>query len=316
MKILITGANGFVGGAVAQRLSQVDGFHARAATRGGTTVFTGNIEHVLVGALGPDAVWQSALEGIDAVVHTAARVHIMSDKAGDPLAKFRHANVTGTLNLARQAAIEGVKRFIFISSIKVNGEMTSPGKPFTADDRPAPEDPYGVSKMEAEQGLMAMSDETGMEVVIIRPVLVYGPDVKANFLRMMHWLNKGIPMPLGAIRNKRSLVALDNLVDLIVTTLTHPAAVNQIFLVSDGEDLSTTDLLRRLGDALGKSPLLLPVPAWMLHSAARLVGKKDISQRLCSSLQVDIDKTRSLLGWTPPLSVDEALHRAARHFLE
>jgi UDP-glucose 4-epimerase len=215
------------------------------------------------------------------------------------------------LNLARQAAAAGLRRFVFVSSIKVNGEATQLARPFIADDAPAPLDAYGVSKMEAEQGLREIARQTGMEVVIIRPPLVYGPGVKANFAAMMRWLKRGVPLPLGAIHNQRSLVALDNLVDLILTCLTHPAATNQTFLVSDGEDVSTTELLRRMGQAMGKTARLLPVPASWLKVAASLVGKGDVAQRLCGSLQVDISKTRELLGWVPPVSLDEGLRRAA-----
>jgi len=266
--------------------------------------------------LAPETNWLIALSGVRAVIHTAARVHVMGNFAGDTLAEFRRVNVAGTLNLARQAVDAGVRRFVFISSIKVNGEQTLPGRPYAADDVPAPVDPYGISKHEAEQGLRQLAQETGMEVVIIRPVLVYGPGVKANFYSMMRWLYKGIPLPLGAIHNQRSLVALDNLVDLIVTCVDHPAAANQTFLVSDGEDLSTTELLRRTAAALGKPARLIPVPAWVLQASARLLGKEDFAQRLCGSLQVDISKTRSLLGWSPPIIVDEALYKTAQHFLQ
>jgi UDP-glucose 4-epimerase len=235
----------------------------------------------------------------------------MADKAADPLEEFRRVNVQGTLNLARQAAAAGVRRFVFISSIKVNGEATQLGRSFTADDAPAPLDAYGVSKMEAEQGLRELAAQTGMEVIIIRPPLVYGPGVKANFAAMMRWLQRGVPLPLGAIHNQRSLVALDNLVDLIVTCHTHPAAANQTFLVSDGEDVSTSELLRRMGQALDRPARLLPVPQSWLKLAAAMVGKSDVAQRLCGSLQVDISKTRQLLSWTPPLSLDQGLKRAA-----
>jgi len=240
----------------------------------------------------------------------------MHEQAADPYVEFRRVNVEGTLQLARQAAVAGVRRFVFISSIKVNGEDTTQGIPFSPDGAREPKDAYGTSKCEAEQGLQALAAETDMEVVIIRPVLVYGPGVKANFLSMMRWLSRGIPLPFGAIHNKRSLVALDNLVDLIVTCIDHPAAANQVFLVSDGEDLSTTDLLRRMASALGKPARLLPVPAWLLEFGARLLGKQDLAQRLCGSLQVDISKTRELLGWTPPVSVDEGLRKTAQYFLE
>jgi UDP-glucose 4-epimerase len=240
----------------------------------------------------------------------------MADTVSDPLQEFRRVNVQATLNLARQAAAAGVRRFVFVSSIKVNGESTQPGSAFTADDAPAPLDAYGISKMEAEQGLRQIALQTGMEVVIIRPPLVYGPGVKANFAAMMRWLKRGVPLPLGAIENQRSFVALDNLVDLIVTCLIHPAAANQTFLVSDGEDVSTTELLRRMGQALGCTARLLPVPASWLKLAADMLGKADMAQRLCGSLQVDISKTRQLLGWQPPLSLDSGLKKAAKAMKE
>jgi len=241
----------------------------------------------------------------------------MNEDAGDPLAEFRRVNVDGTLRLARQAAEAGVRRFVFVSSIKVNGEHSQPGHPFTADEIPAPGDPYGVSKCEAEAGLRALSQETGMEVVIIRPPLVYGPGVKANFLAMMRWLQRGVPLPLGGVTaNRRSLVFLDNLVDLIVTCIDHPAAANQTFLVSDDEDLSTAALLRRMAAALGRPARLVPVPAGLIVFGAKLIGRPGIAQRLCGSLQVDIGKTKAFLGWAPPISVDEGLRRTAEHWLE
>jgi len=254
--------------------------------------------------------FSEALAGITTVVHLAARAHIMRDTAADPLTAFRAVNVEGTLNLARQAVESGVKRFVFVSSIKVNGEATKLGMPFSADDMPAPLDPYGVSKMEAEQGLRQIAAETGMEVVIIRPPLVYGPGVKANFAALMRAVQRGWPLPLGAVHNQRSLVALDNLVDFIVTCLSHPQAANQTFLVSDGHDLSTTELVRGLARAAGVPARLLPVPVWALQAGASLLGKGDVVQRLCGNLQVDISKASNLLGWVPPVSVDEGLRRA------
>lgn len=310
--VLLTGASGFVGSAVLRRLI-MDGVTVTAAVRHGANVPEQAAHTVWFDAF-DTTNWHENCVGIDAVVHCAARVHVMNDVETDPLAAFRKVNVQGTLNLAEQAAQAGVRRFIFISSIKVNGEGTLPGKPYTADDTPEPSDPYGISKMEAEQGLLALAERTGMEVVIIRPVLVYGPGVKANFLNMMRWLDNGVPLPFGAINNRRSLVALDNLVDLIVTSINHPAAANQIFLVSDGEDLSTTQLLRRTAAALGRPARLLPIPAWMLSTAARLLGKKALSQRLCGSLQVDIQKAVTLLQWSPPVSVDNALASVAAQY--
>ncbi len=308
--VLVTGAAGFIGRALVDRLLG-EGVPTVAAVR---RPLTGG-RMIAVGDIGPHTDWRGALAGVDCVVHLAARVHVMHERAADPLAEFRKVNVDGTLALARQAVAAGVRRFIFVSSIKVNGEGTAPGRPFAADDAPAPADAYGISKLEAERSLLALAAETGMQIVIIRPVLVYGPGVKANFRGMMAWLNKGVPLPLGAIDNRRSLVALDNLVDLILTCMNHPAAAGQVFLVSDGEDLSTTELLRRMGAALGRPARLLPVPAAWLDGAARLLGKGAVAQRLCGSLQVDIEKTRRLLDWTPPVTVDEALRETARHFL-
>jgi len=262
---------------------------------------------VVVGDLGPDTDWSSALEGVDAVVHLAARVHVMDEEAEDPLAEFRRVNVAGTDNLARQAAEAGVKRLVFLSSIKVNGEVTQPGNPFTVEDAPAPQDPYAVSKFEAEEALRRVEKETGLEVVIIRPPLVYGPEVKGNFLRLIQLVQKGYPLPLGRVNNKRSLVALDNLVDLILTCLDHPGAAGQTFLVSDGEDLSTPELVRKIARAMGKKPRLVPVPLVMLRLAGRITGKSAEVERLVGSLQVDIGHTCETLGWQAVVSVDEAV---------
>jgi nucleoside-diphosphate-sugar epimerase len=234
----------------------------------------------------------------------------MQDDAADPLDAYRLVNVEGTLNLALQAAAAGVRRFVFVSSIKVNGEATSPRRPFTADALPAPLDPYGVSKLEAEQGLRELEAKTSMEVVIVRPPLVYGQGVKANFASMLCWVARGIPLPLGAIHNARSMVTLDNLVDLLVTCLKHPAAAGHTFLVSDGEDVSTSELLRRTAHAMGRKAFLLPIPTFMLDWGAALLGKRAVAQRLCGSLQVDIEKTRHLLGWNPPLTLDQGLKKA------
>ncbi len=268
-----------------------------------------------MGGLSAETDWTVVLRSVDQVVHLAARVHVINDKSMDPLAEFRQVNVEGTANLARQAAAAGVRRFVYLSSIKVNGEFTQEGHPFTADDTPAPEDPYGVSKHEAEQALRQIAADTTMEVVIIRPPLVYGPGVKANFESMMRWLSRGVPLPLAVVtKNRRSLVALDNLVDLSMTCLSHPAAANQTFLVSDGEDLSTAGLLRRMGAALGHPARLFYVPPLMLKIGAHAVKKTGIYQRLCGSLQLDITKTRRLLDWIPPVSVDEGLRRAAEGF--
>ena len=313
MTTLVTGANGFVGSALCARLYR-DGVSVRGAVRAPKLPPDG-VEAVAIDSLSSDTDWTAALRNVEQVVHLASRVHVMNDKSSDSLAEFRRVNVEGTSALARQAAAEGVKRFVFLSSVKVNGEFTEAGHPFTADDVPAPEDPYGVSKHEAEQLLRQISAETGMEVVIIRPPLVYGRGVKANFAAMMRWLARGFPLPLAAVtQNRRSLVALDNLVDVIVTCLNHLAAANQTFLVSDGEDLSTAELLKRMGSAMGHPARLFYVPPAMLKLGATVLSKRGIYQRLCGSLKLDINKTRQLLGWTPLVSVDEGLLRAAEGF--
>jgi nucleoside-diphosphate-sugar epimerase len=313
MRVLVTGATGFVGHALVRRLLEGGDTRVRALVRRPQVPVPG-LESVVMPQLSEAGDWRAALHGIDVVVHLAARVHVMREQDADPLAAFRQANVALTLALARAAAAQDVRRFIFISSIKVNGEHTPVGRPFTAQDLPDPQDPYARSKLEAEEGLAQLSAGHPMQLTVIRPPLVYGPGVGANFRTLMRWLQRGIPLPLGAIHNRRSLLALTNLIDLIRTCLDHPAAANRTLLASDGEDLSTTELLRRLGAALGCPARLLPVPAAVVEGLATLVGQRAVAQRLCESLQVDGAATRALLDWQPPLRVDEGLAETAAAF--
>lgn len=317
MKILVSGATGFIGSSLIDKLIFYRIYEPIAAVRKNSKNNFFDCPIMEIGELGQLIAFPSFKNNIDVVVHAAARVHLMKDNSSDPLEEFRRVNVNGTMQFARQAAAAGVKRFIFLSSIKVNGECSALGSPFTPNQIPAPRDPYGVSKHEAEIGLRTLSEETGMEVVIIRLPLVYGPGVKANFLSMMNWLQRGVPLPLGDVRkNRRSFVFIDNLVSMIITSMEHPAAANQTFLVSDDEDLSTSELLRRMALALGRPSRLILVPTNLITFGARLIGRPDISQRLCGSLQVDIRKTKDLLGWAPPVSVEEGLRQTAAHFLK
>jgi nucleoside-diphosphate-sugar epimerase len=314
MKILVTGANGFVGKSFcAELLNQ--GHEVRAAVRT-KVVPIKNVEVTIVGEIDSGTDWSTALRDVDVVVHLAARVHVMHDTVVDPLAEFRKVNVDGTLHLALQAAKAGVKRFIFISSVKVNGEHTTLGRPFTEEDVANPQDAYGVSKLEAEQGLLQIAQQTGMEVVIIRPPLVYGTGVKANFANMMRAVKRGIPLPLGAIHNKRSFVYVGNLVSLIAKCIDHPAAANQVFLVSDGRDLSTTELLRECASALDVKARLLPVSQKLIEVGAAMLGKRAVARRLCDNLQVDITKAQTLLGWEPPVSVVDGLRITAQELIQ
>jgi nucleoside-diphosphate-sugar epimerase len=309
MKLLVTGANGFVGRALCDALRR-NGHEVAAGVRRPC----GLANEVNMPALDADwAIWESAQPSLtcDVVVHLAARVHVMHAAGSVATSLYRSVNTIATLTLARAAANAGVQRFVFLSSIKVNGEGTSADQPFTAAESTTPQDPYGISKMEAEQGLRHIAAESGMEVVIVRPPLVYGPGVKANFASMMRAVQRGIPLPLASVtHNRRSFVALDNLVDLLITCIDHPAAANQTFVVSDGEDLSTADLLRRLGHAMDKPARLFPAPPLLLQLCANVLGKGDMAQRLLGNLQVDISHTRDTLNWSPPISVDEGLRRA------
>jgi nucleoside-diphosphate-sugar epimerase len=310
-KVLVTGASGFVGSVLAQTLERENGIPVRRAYRSAASGPDG-AESVTVGDIGPATDWSDALTGIDAVVHCAARVHVMDDDGStDSLAQFRKVNVQGTRHLARQAAIAGVRRFVFVSSIKVNGETTTGLPPFMHSSRPAPADAYGISKWEAEQELWDIAQQSGLEVVVVRPPLVYGPGVKANFLRLMQAVDRGIPLPFGAVRNQRSMVFVKNLTDLLTKCVTHPRAVSRTFLVSDGQDLSTAALVAQLATALNKKARLVNVPPSLMHSLAALVGKRNMADRLLGSLQVDIAHTRDELDWKPPFTVEEGLKATA-----
>ena len=317
MRLLVTGATGFVGQALCARLKQ-DKMALRAAVRSPIAALSAPA-HTIVGEINGATDWQKALHGVTDVIHLAARVHVMIDRAKDPLSEFRRVNVQGTLNLAQQAAAAGVRRLVYVSSIKVNGEATPAGQAFCESDVPNPQDAYAVSKHEAEQVLYQVAAQTGMEVVVIRPPLIYGPGVKANFAALMQAVQQGWPLPFGAVHNLRSLVALDNLVDFVLTCSVHTLAANQTFLISDGHDLSTADLVRGLAQVAGVSARLIQIPTVVLNGAGRLFSLfslGDAIEKLCSNLQVDIAKAQGLLGWRPPVTVKLAVRPSswpARH---
>lgn len=314
--VLVTGGSGFLGQALLQKLLVSGRRPLIAAVRRNKTDFPAEVMVEWVGELSSSTDWTACLQGVGVVIHCAARAHVMKGEIGDPLLDYRRVNVQGTLALAEQAVKAGVHRFVYISSIKVNGEQTASNIPFRAEDIPAPEDAYGISKLEAEQGLLALARNTGMEVVIIRPPLVYGPGVKGNFASMVRWVRKGMPLPLGAVHNNRSLVALENLVDFMALCADperSPRAANEVFLISDGEDVSTTELLRKVAKAYNVASRLLPIPVICIQTLARLMGKRVVADRLLGSLVVDSSKARGLLGWKPVFSMDEQLKVMALH---
>jgi nucleoside-diphosphate-sugar epimerase len=319
-RVLITGADGFVGKAVFRRLLE-SGLTPRAGLRNASlwpalkAATLGLDEFATIGDLGANPDLRLPLDDVSAVVHLAARVHIMHDNVLNPLNEFRRVNVGGTAALARAAAAQGVRRFVFVSSVKVNGESTA-GKPFTEGDLPAPQDPYAVSKWEAEEVLRGISVETGLEVAIIRPPLVYGPGVRANFLRLMRLVERGLPLPLPNTNNRRSLIGVENLADCLVRCVMHPGAANHTFMVSDGQDVSTRELVARLAPSLGRSARFLPVPELALRLAARLVGKQSAINRLLGSLEIDSSKVRRTLEWEPPVTLSCGLESTARWYLE
>lgn len=308
MKILISGFSGFIGyKLLAELIDQECILIGRIPPKSNFPFF----EFDIASSNSDDLV--ESLSEVKTLIHLAARVHIMNDSSSDPLAEFRAVNTEGTLNLARQAAEAGVKRFIFLSSIKVNGESTSGHQPFTAFDVRSPEDAYGQSKSEAEEQLLALGKETGMEIVIIRPPLVYGEGVKANFASLMKLVGKGFPLPFRAInQNKRSLVSVYNLVDLIKVCIDHPKAADQVFLVSDDDDMSTSRMVALMAKVQGKANLSLPVPVWCFKLAGKIFKKEAVVDRLVGSLQLDIEHTKNTLDWAPPYSVEHGFALAAK----
>jgi UDP-N-acetyl-alpha-D-quinovosamine dehydrogenase len=317
--ILVTGANGFVGRALCDE-AIAEGFQVKGATRCACH-FDSGVEDVIVGNIDGDTDWTAALNGIKVVIHLAARVHVMREDADDPLAEFRRVNMIGTEHLARSAATSGVKRMVYVSSIKVNGEETAPPHPrplplgtmeyFSEQDVPAPQDTYAVSKWEAEQALLRVAQETGLQVVIVRPPLVYGAGVKSNFAQMMSAVVRGIPLPLASVHNRRDLLYVGNLVDALITCAAHPAAAGQTYLVSDGESVSTPELLRRLAAALSVPSRVFPCPPALLKLAGKLTGKSTQIERLLGSLRVNSEKICRELNWKPPYSMRQGLQATA-----
>lgn len=307
--VLITGASGFVGRSLCAKMLGRE-YRVRAAIRSPNQLPAG-VERVTVGAVDGGTDWTDALRGVDTVIHLAARVHVMKDTSTDPLAEFLKVNLHGTENLARQAVRAGVKRLVYVSSIKVNGEETRDGKKYSATDLPAPQDPYGVSKYAAEQALHQVAGETGLEIVIVRPPLVYGPGVKGNFVQMLDAVSRRIPLPFASVHNHRSLVYVGNLADALMSCATHPAAAGQTYLVCDGEDISTPDLLRQLATAMGVPSRVFPCPPSLLWLVGKLTGKSQQLERLLGSLQVDGDKIRRDLSWAPPYSLRQGLQITA-----
>jgi len=314
-KVFITGSTGFIGKAILDELVSRGHYLLSVLVRTGSASLTHPFSSVqcIQGDLQDIEAWSAHLEDVDVVIHAAAKTQVLGGKSSIK-EMYRKSNVKATLDLATIAARSGVRRFIFLSSVKVNGEQTLYGKPFTIDDTPAPTDMYGITKLEAEQGLLNIAASSGMEMVILRPPLVYGPHVKGNFLKMLEWTEKGVPLPLGRIKNKRSLVGLHNLIDLICVCISHPGAANRIFMVSDDNDISTPDLLKKLADKFGNKVNLLPIPAKLILAAATVLGKKSSGERLVGSLCVDIAETKKVLTWHPPFSMDHELNETVNWY--
>lgn len=309
-EVLVTGATGFIGRHLLARLLR-DGHAVRGTfrTRGPGAPLPAGAAAVPIEAIGPETEWGHLLAGVDTVFHLAARVHVMKEPGGDPLALYREVNVAGTARLARQAATAGVRRLVFLSSVKAHGEETR--EPYREDSPLAPRDPYGISKMEGEEALRRIEREAGLEIVILRPPLVYGPGVKANFLALLRWVDRGWPLPLASTRNARSLIYVGNLVDALTRCGDDPRAAGKTYLVSDGEDVSTSGLVRSMAAALGRPPRLVPFPTGALTLAGRLTGRRATVERLVGSLRVDAARIRRELGWSPPWSLEEGLRQTA-----
>lgn len=312
MRVLVTGATGFVGNTLARHLAAKGVNEVVAPVR--RPLDLRGITTPIIGEIGPDTAWAPLLEGVESIVHCAGRAHQMVDRAADPLAAFRSVNTAGTLHLAEAAAVAGVRRFVFVSSAKVHGEEGSAGRAFSELDPPAPADPYAVSKWEAEEGLRQLARESGLEVVILRPPLVYGPDPKANMLRLLQLVERGVPLPFGAVRNRRSMVGLGNLVSAIDAVLHHPIAAGRAYLVSDGEDVSTPELIRQLAAAMGRSARLLPVPPMVLRALGRIAGRGGDLDRLLGSFELDSSRIRDELGWRPPAALTHGLAIMVRSY--
>lgn len=314
MRILVTGANGFVGRALYEALVSSN-HHVVACARKKRGPGPADLGYLHVPAINGATEWQSYLSGVEVVIHLAARVHVMQDAAENPLSTFQEVNLHGTANLARQAAAAGVRRFIYVSSIKVNGEYTG-SHPFTEANEPQPQDPYAVSKWQAEQALHEIGRETGMEIVTVRPPLVYGPGVKANFYSLMKLVSKRLPLPLGSIRNRRSMIYVENLADALMLCATHPAAAGQTYLVSDGEAVSTPQLVKEIAVAMRRPDRVFPFPLSVMRFCARMIGRSSAVDRLTQSLEVDSSKIRKELGWRPPYSMQQGLQVTADWFLQ
>ena len=314
MRILVTGAGGFVGRPLCRELFR-RGYQVTGAMRSRGQLSTAG-ETVVVGEIDASTKWADALKGVDTVIHLAARVHVMKDKAADPLTEFLKVNLYGTANLAQQAVNTGVKRLVYVSSVKVNGEQTAGGQFFSEMDEPDPQDPYAVSKLQAEQVLQNIAGESGIEIVIVRPPLVYGPGVKGNFFSLLAAIDKGVPLPLAGAQNLRSLVYVDNLVDALIVCATHPAAAGNTYLVSDGEDVSTTMLVEKISHALGRSNRSFYIPPGLLRVATAALRKTSLMNRLFGTLRVNDQKLRDELNWIPPYSMEHGLRATTDWYRE